>query len=478
MYTTYGLVFRRVAGMAVATALMALLLPATAAASQAPEATSGEPALVRTAASLARSAATPLSVGAGYQRVGVAPQTVKRQARRVKALQRLLTRQGARPGPVDGLYGPLTEAGVARFQRKRGIAVDGIAGRQTARRLLAATRRASTDDTRRAASARLPQQQVVTVRAALDTDENGIGVSLSHAAAPGQEEEVEPGMMLALALPLLLASALFGALRGRVAPARKPERNGTLHQRVRIPERDTPQPAVKTPSPARVMAKGERREAVRAIGYVSAPRGVRMDEIGLQRQIQAIAAASDARGWDLLEIVSDVEPEGGRAAGRPGLARALGRVQAGEATCVVVYALPQLSLAVAELGEILRSVGGSGGRFVSLEENIDTAHPAGRKAANVIVSVSGWERDRLGEATRKGLAAARAKGTPISRPSVSDVPPLKERIAEMRADGMTLQAIADALNDEGVPTLRGGQKWRPSSVQAAVGYRRPKKGPA
>jgi hypothetical protein len=42
----------------------------------------------------------------------------------------------------------------------------------------------------------------------------------------------------------------------------------------------------------------------------------------------------------------------------------------------------------------------------------------------------------------------------------------------MRAQGMTLQAIADRLNDEGVPTVRGGAKWRHSSVQAAAGYRR------
>jgi hypothetical protein len=38
---------------------------------------------------------------------------------------------------------------------------------------------------------------------------------------------------------------------------------------------------------------------------------------------------------------------------------------------------------------------------------------------------------------------------------------------------MTLQAIADQLNAEGVPTLRGGAKWRPSSIQATLGYRRP-----
>ena len=37
---------------------------------------------------------------------------------------------------------------------------------------------------------------------------------------------------------------------------------------------------------------------------------------------------------------------------------------------------------------------------------------------------------------------------------------------------MTLQAIADRLNEDGVPTVRGGAKWRHSSVQAAAGYAR------
>jgi hypothetical protein len=40
---------------------------------------------------------------------------------------------------------------------------------------------------------------------------------------------------------------------------------------------------------------------------------------------------------------------------------------------------------------------------------------------------------------------------------------------------MTLQAIADELNDEGIPTVRGGAKWRPSSVQTALGYKRPRR---
>jgi hypothetical protein len=42
----------------------------------------------------------------------------------------------------------------------------------------------------------------------------------------------------------------------------------------------------------------------------------------------------------------------------------------------------------------------------------------------------------------------------------------------MREGDMSLQKIADTLNAEGVPTLRGGKLWRASSVQSACGYQR------
>lgn len=44
---------------------------------------------------------------------------------------------------------------------------------------------------------------------------------------------------------------------------------------------------------------------------------------------------------------------------------------------------------------------------------------------------------------------------------------------QLRSTGMTLQAIADHLNAHNVETVRGGTVWRPSSVQTALGYRRP-----
>jgi DNA invertase Pin-like site-specific DNA recombinase len=110
---------------------------------------------------------------------------------------------------------------------------------------------------------------------------------------------------------------------------------------------------------------------------------------------------------------------------------------------------------------------------VAVSPGLDTGEQQGRLAASALINVSTWERERLSERTRKGLAAALSAERRRGRSGVADNPKLSERIARMRADGMTLQAIADRLNEDGVPTIRGGALWRPSSVQAAVGYRRP-----
>jgi DNA invertase Pin-like site-specific DNA recombinase len=111
---------------------------------------------------------------------------------------------------------------------------------------------------------------------------------------------------------------------------------------------------------------------------------------------------------------------------------------------------------------------------VAIDLRLDTGSAAGRLTARTLISVGEWEGQRIAEQTRKGLAAARARRGTTGRPAVEDRPALKERIVAMRNEGMTLQAIADRLNEERVPTLRGGSEWRPSSVQAAAGYRRPK----
>lgn len=213
-------------------------------------------------------------------------------------------------------------------------------------------------------------------------------------------------------------------------------------------------------------------EAVRAVGYASVnPEGKSTAELDAQKR--AIDRCAKRLNLDLIEVVREREPEKGKALDRAGLSYLIERIAAGDASCVVVTGLDRLSRSVAELGTIVQWLERNGVRLVAVDIDLDTANPAGRATAHALASVAGWERERLSERTRKGLAAARSKRRASSGTSgAGDWPDVRQRIAAMRADGMTLQAIADVLNKEGVPTPRGGAEWRPSSVQTAAGYRR------
>jgi peptidoglycan hydrolase-like protein with peptidoglycan-binding domain len=46
----------------------------------------------------------------------------------VRQLQEALKEAGHDPGPIDGDFGPATEAAVRAFQQEKGIAVDGVVG--------------------------------------------------------------------------------------------------------------------------------------------------------------------------------------------------------------------------------------------------------------------------------------------------------------------------------------------------------------
>lgn len=174
----------------------------------------------------------------------------------------------------------------------------------------------------------------------------------------------------------------------------------------------------------------------------------------------------------LVELILD-EGLSGESLERPGLRRALEAIAAGRADGLVVAKLDRLSRSTIDFGLLLEWFQEVGANLIALDLAIDTSTPSGKLVADVFVAVAEWERGVIAERTRAGLAALRARGRPTGRPAVADKPELVARILELR-ETKTLQQIADQLNREGVPTIRGGQLWRPSSVQAAAGYRRRK----
>jgi DNA invertase Pin-like site-specific DNA recombinase len=192
---------------------------------------------------------------------------------------------------------------------------------------------------------------------------------------------------------------------------------------------------------------------------------------GLKAQEHTIRVALKRRGWKLNRLIRD-EGVSGKSLERPGLIEALKLIAAGEVDGLVVAKLDRLSRSVIDFALLLEWFEEAGATLLALDLDVDTSTPGGRLVANVFASVAEWERDTIAQRTSAALAAARAAGRKIGPGSVSDNPKLLKRIQTLRDRKLSLQAIADELNHDGVPTVRGGAKWRVSSVQSALGYRR------
>jgi peptidoglycan hydrolase-like protein with peptidoglycan-binding domain/DNA invertase Pin-like site-specific DNA recombinase len=467
---------------------------------------------------LQRASGGRLTRGAGYAKPA--------GSRRVMKLQRELRRRGLRPGPIDGHFGPRTEAALARLQRRQGLPARGLVDARTRRVLAdAPQRQTGRRADRRTTRSQLPRPTTVTLTG-MDPGEDQAGwfvltalMALAFGAAAGLlAGRLRPGPSHASGIALargvvaegMARAASVGRFRGHVHALVLGKRGirGTQQARYLIsdPEKSLPfwVDQEEIDRLGRQEAEGEEKDQedtstatateeraarppsqappavaipdqTKVLGYVSVEQNGDPGAAEMRQQAQSIDQLCRQRGWNLLELVRDVETAGGGSLKRPGLAYAMERLAKGEASCIVVSELSRLTNSAVDLSRVLDSLARSNGRLVVMDVGLDTASDAGRIAANSLLRVGSWERRRMLESTRKGLAAARAKRAAAGLPAVEDIPALKQRILDMRGEGLTLQAIADQLNEEGVPTMRGGQLWRPSSVQAALGYRRPRR---
>jgi peptidoglycan hydrolase-like protein with peptidoglycan-binding domain/DNA invertase Pin-like site-specific DNA recombinase len=407
----------------------------------------------------------------------------------VKRVQRALTRAGYRLGPtgIDGRFGPITDAAVRRLQADRGLPVDGIVGPHT-RAALPQTNQRTRPTRSRPSRPSAPK---------------------TTPAAPGRTPPTAPTKTNTNHGPwwLLIAAAALAAGLALLAVAlhARRHRSGAPPQPTPAPERhtdddtsqqttshtshtsDTPDhtttaeetgyliddprtpAAIRDPTPDGDTGPSGLGPDEKVIGYITlAP-----DEHSSNADDPArrIAAACDRAGWHLTDVITDRQT--GRGLQRPGLTHALHQIADHHATGLVISDLRRVSRSIIDLGALMEWFRDAHAALIALQPTIDTTTTAGQDLAGTLIRLGRLERERITNPTRTAPAEARTQDQPTARPAVSDVPELAARITTMQANGLTLQAIADQLNHEQIPTPRGGRTWQPSSVQAALGHQRP-----
>jgi DNA invertase Pin-like site-specific DNA recombinase len=224
----------------------------------------------------------------------------------------------------------------------------------------------------------------------------------------------------------------------------------------------------------------------RVVGYVRVSTEQQADGgVSLEAQrakLEAYALAMD------LELVG-IEEDAGLSAKtleRPALQRALAMLESGAAEGLLVTKLDRLTRSVRDLGALVERYFAAKHSLLSVADSIDTRSAAGRLVLNVLASVAQWEREATGERTRDALAHLKASGVRLGgssigwergdeldaqgrrvvRESEADVAAI-ERMLALRAEGLTLRAIAERLTAEGYPTKRGG-KWAAETVRRVL----------
>jgi site-specific DNA recombinase len=219
---------------------------------------------------------------------------------------------------------------------------------------------------------------------------------------------------------------------------------------------------------------------MKAIGYIRVSTEKQADSgVSLEAQAAKIRAMAVVQGADLAEAIVDAG-ESAKSLKRPGMERLLSLVDAGAVDVVIIAKLDRLTRSVADLAELLKRFERRGVSLVSVADSLDTRSAAGRLVLNIMVSVSQWEREAIGERTRDAMSHKRAKGErvgtiPFGFRMAEDVrleeDPAEQdilaRIRQLKAAGHTTRQIAEELNRQGFTTRRG-TAWRFQYVAAAL----------
>jgi DNA invertase Pin-like site-specific DNA recombinase len=191
------------------------------------------------------------------------------------------------------------------------------------------------------------------------------------------------------------------------------------------------------------------------------------------------AVRDHLNGGNWRIVAEFTEVESGKRSDRPQLAAAL-------AAC----RLRGAKLIIAKLDRLARNVHFVSGLMESGVDFVAADFPqANRLTVHILAAVAEHEAKMISERTKVALAAAKRRGVKLggrrrtrltddaravgraviagrARQQAADIAPT---IEELQAAGVTsLRAIAEALNERGIPTSRGVGEWKAGQVRRVL----------
>ncbi len=135
----------------------------------------------------------------------------------------------------------------------------------------------------------------------------------------------------------------------------------------------------------------------------------------------------------------------------------------GCADVLVSSKLDRLSRSAFDLLGLVKKSEACGFAIATSDGAVDSSSPVGRFITTAMAGVAELERALIAERTRNALAAKKARGARLGRPTTLS-PLVRMRVAGLRREGLSLAEIASRLNVEGHRNGIGGAFTR-SAVQ-------------
>jgi DNA invertase Pin-like site-specific DNA recombinase len=143
---------------------------------------------------------------------------------------------------------------------------------------------------------------------------------------------------------------------------------------------------------------------------------VSTDQQTTDNQLLELRAYAERQGWTTVEYVDSAIS--GSKESRPALDRLMADARRRRVDVVLVWRLDRFGRSLRHIVTALDDLHARGVSFVSLGEGIDLGTPTGKLQLHILAALAEFERERIRERVRAGLARVRAAGGRLGRPPV------------------------------------------------------------